>query len=143
MNWLVQTTGIELAFLDPKVACELGLVLAYLFKKPFGVLAADKHVNRVPEWVIGAGPHVPYHVHEHRHRDDSAASFVAEYKGRVQTVGRLSRGGGQGNEEHALLAILIVERTGRLRQDWGLAAESPAETRSYGDRGGVWPSMRW
>jgi hypothetical protein len=50
---------------------------------------------------------------------------------------------GQGKEEYALLAILSVERTGRLRQDPGRAAESPAETRTYGDGGGLWPNVRW
>jgi hypothetical protein len=55
----------------------------------------------------------------------------------------LSVRSGQGKEEYALLAKLSVERTGRLRQDPGRAAESPAETRTYGDGGGVWPNMRW
>jgi hypothetical protein len=49
----------------------------------------------------------------------------------------LSVRSGQGKEEYALLAILSVWRTGRLRQDPGRAAESPAETRTYGDGGGV------
>lgn len=49
----------------------------------------------------------------------------------------LVRRSGQGKEEYALLAILSVWRTGRLRQDPGRAAESPAETRTYGDGGGV------
>jgi hypothetical protein len=51
--------------------------------------------------------------------------------------------GGQGKEEDALPAILSVWRTGRLRQDPGRAAEFPAETRTYGNGGGVWPNMRW
>jgi hypothetical protein len=55
----------------------------------------------------------------------------------------LSVRSGQGKEEYALLAIPSVERTGRLRQDPGRAAESPAETRTYGDGGGLWPNMRW
>jgi hypothetical protein len=50
---------------------------------------------------------------------------------------------GRGKKGTRSLPFSGVERTGRLRQEAGRAAESPAEARTYGDGGGLWPSMRW
>ena len=63
--------------LDPKVTCELGVVLAYLFEKPLGVLAADEHLDRVTERVIKAASLIADDVDDHRGGDVTAASFVA------------------------------------------------------------------
>src|SRR4249919_2176860 len=42
---LVQPARLQLALLDPQVACELGIVAAHLLDEAFGVLAADEHVG--------------------------------------------------------------------------------------------------
>jgi hypothetical protein len=69
--------GVELAFDNPKVPCELGIVLLNLGEELLGVLAADEHLDRVPEWMVEAAALVADDVDDHRGEDVTAASFVA------------------------------------------------------------------
>jgi hypothetical protein len=70
----------ELAFLDPKMPCELGVISSHLVDEPLGVLATDEHLDRVPERMVEAAALVADDVDDHRGGDVTAASFVDKYK---------------------------------------------------------------
>ncbi len=71
--------GLQLPFLDPQVARELGVVTANLLDEALGVLAADERLDGVAERVSRTGANVDDRVHEHRFREHARSNFVPDF----------------------------------------------------------------